>query len=148
MRKYVLLRFLPRYICRITTELTAMLRLRLIIQIEKLKYKVLSSKSKSLKYKSRLQQNKCFPFALFAVNSLSYKLLTPPTALIIKGTENDKYAWLSFFRNSISQTLLYLKKFIRSLGHLALDQSRKLSVSLFSISRIFANTEQIFRSLE
>ena len=44
---------------------------------------------------------------------------------------------------SISQTLLYLKQFIRSLGHLAFDWSKILSVS-----RIFTFVEQIFRSLE
>ena len=48
----------------------------------------------------------------------------------------------------MSQTQLYLKQIIRSLGHLALDYSKKLSLSRFSISGTFAYAEQIFRSLE
>ena len=49
---------------------------------------------------------------------------------------------------SICRTLLYLEQSIRSRGHLALDQSKKLSVSRTSLSRIFTYAEQIFRSLE
>ena len=48
----------------------------------------------------------------------------------------------------MSRFLFCLEIFIRSLGHLALDQSKKLTVSLILISRIFACVEQIFRSLE
>ena len=53
-----------------------------------------------------------------------------------------------YFEYSISRTLLYLKQFIRSHGHIALDQSKKLSVSRISIFRIFAYVKQTFRSLE
>ena len=77
------------------------------------------------------------PFVPLAVNSLSYKLLTAPTALI--HTVDSRY-----LEYSITQTLLYVEQFIRSLGHLALDQSKRLSVSQSSISRIFAYAEQIF----
>ena len=65
-----------------------------------------------------------------------------------KSLENDTYIWLSFSRNSISQTQLYLKQIIRSLDHLTLCQSKNLSVSRFSLSQVFAYAEQIFRSLQ
>ena len=53
-----------------------------------------------------------------------------------------------YLEYSISRTLLYLEQFIRSLGHLVLDQSKKLSVSRISIFRTLAFIEQILWSLE
>ena len=53
-----------------------------------------------------------------------------------------------YLEYSISRTSLYLKQFIRSLGHLVLDQSKKLSVSRISIFRTLAFIEQILWSLE
>ena len=44
--------------------------------------------------------------------------------------------------------MLYLEKFILSLGNLALDQRKKLSVSQILISQIFATVKRIFQSLE
>ena len=67
------------------------------------------------------------------------KGLSPNFASNIKQIEAN-YAFIylritadfRYLEYSISQTLLYLEQYIRSLGHLALDQSKKLSVYLKS----------------
>ena len=49
---------------------------------------------------------------------------------------------------SISRTSLYLKQFIWSLGHLALDQCKNFSVSRILISLISVSVKQILQCLE
>ena len=53
-----------------------------------------------------------------------------------------------YLEYSMSRFLFCLGIFIQSLGHFALDQSKKHTVFLILISRIFACVEKIFRSLE